>query len=391
MATEALQRVKEAVEAGHGPSDVQFMSAARVFAGALGTHRPEAGTFKAIHAVLCRDQHASDKEAWEASGAKQRTYQQWKQSIDQVRADSYLNLGDTGAESSNADEIAGVFCVMSLEPSTQPTSSATTGMVQAGASGISLNDDPLLARFAGNQVRSPLPDVNVVTANLNASTGMPEEIAKTFTFLHLTNQFSSRIYASSDPHPHGIPEPAVWTQLCQDKRPCCSGFGKRQVKVRWGHMQRVAAKWCLWRVSVTEGEAQGHMFHKFVLAPAGVDYSDRGWQSLFSGRPSLSDKSPPQTPTFPKLVQAAFASAPDEPGKTIHRHVGVLVDWLDLLKTDQPAKVNSVASLSKRSLNAHNEALAPLERRQFNCPMHGIFWKKCDERSLPLQIEPLDQ
>ena len=81
---------------------------------------------------------------------------------------------------------------------------------------------------------------------------------------------------------------------------------------------------CLWRVCVTEGEARGHMFHKFILAPAGVGYSGRGWQLLFSGRPSPNHKSPPQTATFPKLVQAAFASAPDVPGKTIHRHVGVL-------------------------------------------------------------------
>ena len=207
-------------------------------------------------------------------------------------------------------------------------------------------------------------------------TSMPDELARQFKLMHLTNHCGPRIYASEDPHEGGVPETVVWTQLCQEI--CCPGFGERTVYLRWGHLKRGSAEWNLWYLGSNPGSIRTHTFHKFVLAPASQDFVGRGWQLLSSGQPSLNKNSPPQAAIFPKLVQVAFAVAPDVPGTTVHRHVGVLVDWLDTL-AEAPVQ-SKPARLSEGSLNAHNMALAGLERRQFNCTKHGPFWKKCEPR-----------
>ena len=69
-----MKRVESAIADGRGPGDVEFVSAARALAIALGTPRPEVGTFKAIHAVVRRPAYNSDEEACTAVGAKARTF-----------------------------------------------------------------------------------------------------------------------------------------------------------------------------------------------------------------------------------------------------------------------------------------------------------------------------
>ena len=95
MASAALKRAQTVVSDGHVADSTEFIAAARELARQLKFPRAESSTFRAIFAVLKRGAHSSDKAAWEAYGAKQRTYQQWKALIEplepQAVADGFLN------------------------------------------------------------------------------------------------------------------------------------------------------------------------------------------------------------------------------------------------------------------------------------------------------------
>lgn len=99
MAAE-LRRAQKAVSDGHAADSMQFIAIARDLARQLGFPRAEASTFRAIFAVVKRSAYSSDKEAWEAHGAKPRTYQQWKALIEplepQAMADGFLDVPSIG-------------------------------------------------------------------------------------------------------------------------------------------------------------------------------------------------------------------------------------------------------------------------------------------------------
>ena len=95
MAAAALKRAQTVASHGHPADSTEFIAVARELARQLNFPRAESSTFRAIFAVLKRGEHSSDKAAWEAYGAKQRTYQQWKALIEPLEplavADGFLN------------------------------------------------------------------------------------------------------------------------------------------------------------------------------------------------------------------------------------------------------------------------------------------------------------
>ena len=79
----ALEAARAAVRVRE--SDFAIDAAVRNLSVALGTPRPEVGTFRAIRAVLFKLEHAEnysrDQDAWEAHGASRASFVKWKQRI----------------------------------------------------------------------------------------------------------------------------------------------------------------------------------------------------------------------------------------------------------------------------------------------------------------------
>ena len=94
---------------GAGEGEAVARSKIQALGHALGTRRMEAGSFKAIQAVLARiaNRYASDKEAYQALGAKKQTYFHYKKLIIGVKSTSIARAGiGGGAGSSGSDPSA---------------------------------------------------------------------------------------------------------------------------------------------------------------------------------------------------------------------------------------------------------------------------------------------
>ena len=80
----AFHELRQLVDAGYSDSSLIFIATARQMIQAMGAAQANTGTFKAIYAVLRREEYNTDEQAWQIHGASARTYQLWKQLLTQL-------------------------------------------------------------------------------------------------------------------------------------------------------------------------------------------------------------------------------------------------------------------------------------------------------------------
>ena len=121
---------------------------------------------------------------------------------------------------------------------------------------------------------------------------------------------------------------AIWVQAVWGTRPCCRGFGKRNVRVTIEDIQEAhTGTWNLFYVSGTEGRNSDHYFEKLVLIPRGERgfgkercRRDFGWSFVgqwqcHEGEQGLSD---------------LLESYKENDGyRFVHIHLGIRMDEMD--------------------------------------------------------------
>ena len=92
------------------------------------------------------------------------------------------------------------------------------------------------------------------------------------TLIHLTDHHGVVFEARNDTDDHDINASALWFQLVKgfrNARPCCKVYGKREITVGPKRLERWLgdnSQWALYHAYTREGDAQDHVFHKFILA-----------------------------------------------------------------------------------------------------------------------------
>ena len=165
---EALSAAKEAVLSKNSAA----IEVVREFAIACGKGRPEAGTVKAIRAVIERmaDVHRTDKEAYEANGCSRTSFKDWKRTINSIIVDS-LDVSDLDAVSTALGESVDVLpapppAIGSPVPSVPP-SAPTSSLESSSSLGTSATSDAASSAFCMMNDPSQQPERQVIPTSSN--------------------------------------------------------------------------------------------------------------------------------------------------------------------------------------------------------------------------------